>query len=56
MTKKKAGKSKAAKMRSLPAKTISARSAKRVKGGATPKGSQPTENISLNFSKVKYDY
>jgi type VI protein secretion system component Hcp len=50
MKKKKAAKSKAAKMRSLPTKTLSAKAAKGVKGGNV------NENVSLSFSKVSVEY
>jgi hypothetical protein len=57
MKKKKTTKSKAARsMKNLPAKTINARSAKSVKGGGSTKGTQPTENLSLNYGKIHYDY
>ena len=57
MKKKKAVKSKAAKsMRNLPAKALTAKAAKTVKGGGTTKGTQPTESISLNYSKIHYEY
>jgi len=52
MKKKKAGKSKAAKsMRTLPAKTVSAKNAKTVKGGS--KGTQPNESVSFSFGKIQ---
>lgn len=57
MKKKKPGKSKAAKsMRTLPAKTVSARNAKTVKGGGSTKGTGPTEQVSLNFAKIHLEY
>ena len=47
--KKKAGKSKAGKsMRDLPRKTVSAKTAKGVKGG--------NENVSFSYGKVRFEY
>ena len=43
-------------MRNLPAKALTAKAAKTVKGGGTTKGTQPTESISLNYSKIHYEY
>jgi hypothetical protein len=48
---KKTGKSKTAKsMRDLPRKSLNAKTAKAVKGGA------PSENVSLAFAKVNVEY
>ena len=47
-------------MRNLPAKTLSAKAAKGVKGGdksvAVKKGSSdlPSESLSFNFTKIEY--
>ncbi len=46
MKKKKAAKSKTARMKDLPAKTLNAKAAKGVKGGVK-------ENISFSFGKIK---
>ena len=48
MKKKKTRKSKAAKLRDLPAKKLNAKTAKGVKGG--------DEVISFNYGKIKYEY
>jgi len=41
--------------RDLPAKSLGATKAASVRGGK-PAGDIPTESISLNFSKVGYEY
>jgi hypothetical protein len=46
MKKKKTRKSKATKLRDLPAKKLNAKTAKGVKGG----------EVSLNYGKIKYEY
>jgi hypothetical protein len=44
-------------MRSLPAKAISAKTAKGVKGGSTPKQQDnPTESMTLNYEKINWKY
>ncbi len=49
MKKKKAAKSKTARMKDLPAKKLNARAAKGVKGGVS-------ENVSLSYGKVHVEY
>lgn len=49
MKKKKAAKSKTARMKNLPGKTLNAKTAKGVKGGVK-------ENISLDFGKIQFKY
>jgi hypothetical protein len=62
MKKKKAAGSKAAKVRSLPAKKLSAKTAKGVKGGSptvklAKKGSEtPTESVTFDYGAIKYEY
>ena len=44
-------------MRSLPAKALSVKTAKSVKGGSAPKKPDtPTESLSLNYEQIKWRY
>jgi type VI protein secretion system component Hcp len=44
-------------LRNLPAKTVKGKAAKGVKGGSVPKQSDnPTESITFNYDKIKWQY
>ena len=44
-------------MRNLPAKAVNAKTAKGVRGGSAPKQPDaPTESVSLNYGKIKWEY
>jgi type VI protein secretion system component Hcp len=44
-------------LKNLPAKTVKGKAAKGVRGGSPAKQSDnPTESITLNYGKIKWEY